>query len=58
VIDIYNIDGTKQKSVYKGSQSEGIYSENITVGDLPSGMYFCKFIANGKVVETIKLLVK
>jgi hypothetical protein len=58
VIDIFNIDGRKEKTIYKGSQSEGIYTESLNVGDLPAGLYFCKLNANGKVVETIKFFVK
>jgi subtilisin family serine protease len=58
VIDIFNIDGTKEKTINKGSQSEGIYTNSINVGNLPAGLYFCKLIANGKVVEIVKFYVK
>jgi len=58
VIDIFNIDGRKEKTINKGAQSEGIYTNSINVGDLPSGLYFCKLIADGKVVEIIKFYVK
>ena len=58
VIDIFSIDGSKIKTIYKGSQEEGIYTDNINVGDLQSGLYFCKLIAGGKVVDTIKFFVK
>ncbi len=58
VIDIFNIDGRKEKTIYKGSQGEGIYTETLNVGSLSSGLYFCKLTANGKVVGTIKFFVK
>ena len=58
VLDIYSIDGTKQMSIEQGSQTEGIYTGNINLGGLPSGLYFCKMISNGKVVDTIKFYVK
>ena len=58
VLDIYSIDGTKQKSIYKGAQTEGIYTDNINLGGLPSGLYFCKMVSNGKVVDIIKFFVK
>ena len=58
VLDIYSIDGAKKKSINQGSQASGIYTGNINVGDLPSGLYFCKLMSNGKVIDTIKFFKK
>ncbi len=58
VLDIYSIDGAKKKSINQGAQTSGIYTGNIIVGDLASGLYFCKLMSNGKVIDTIKFFKK
>ena len=56
--EVYDIKGAKRFINNKKSQTAGIYSEQLDVSKLPTGIYICRLQVNGKVIETSKFIVE
>lgn len=58
MIEIFDMTGRKCRTAIHGQRAEGIYSEKIDVSHLSSGLYFCRYIINGEMKATTKMLIK
>ena len=55
-IQVFNISGQLVKTVVNSYQEAGVYNEAIYTGDLGSGTYFAKAIAeNGELLQVLKM---
>ena len=57
-IDVLSVDGTLLKTINKGHQEEGIFSEPMDVSGVSEGVYILNLQLDGQLVETVKVLVK
>ncbi|MBN4065746.1 T9SS type A sorting domain-containing protein [Candidatus Amoebophilus asiaticus] len=53
---ITNILGKEVKTLINNFQEAGIYSAKFDAGFLPDGVYICKFLIDGEVIKTIRIL--
>jgi len=56
-VDLFAMDGKIVKHIKQAQSSAGVYTDNIKVNDLRSGIYFCRIAINNEV-KTIKLEVR
>ncbi len=57
-LSVYDIHGQKVYSSLKNGLKEGVYSEQINIENLSSGIYLCRVMQNGELLDTKKLIVK
>jgi hypothetical protein len=55
-VEVYNIQGTRIKTLVNQRQGAGIYSVNLALANLPSGVYLVKALKNGIVQQTIRVV--
>lgn len=55
-VDVYNVNGEKAGSLFKGEANEGIMNLKWNASDLPSGMYLVR-ISGGSFSKTVKAVL-
>lgn len=58
VIEIFDMTGRMRSSNGIDGRLEGTYEEKINVSHLNTGLYFCRFVLNGRLKGTVKMLIK
>jgi hypothetical protein len=57
-LQLYDVTGREQKHIVMGQQPAGEYQENITVIDLPAGLYFYRIQTEGGQSATKRIVVQ
>jgi hypothetical protein len=55
-IEVYNLRGNKIKTLVNQSQEPGVYSVNLSLSNLASGVYLVKAVKNGVLLQTIRVI--
>lgn len=55
-IEVYNLRGTRIRVLVNQKQTAGIYSVNLSLANLPSGVYLVKAVKNGVIQQTLRIL--
>jgi hypothetical protein len=55
-IEVYNLRGNKIKALVNQRQEPGVYSVNLALNNLSSGVYLVKAVKNGVVQQTIRVI--
>jgi hypothetical protein len=55
-IEVYNLRGTRIRVLVNQKQDAGIYSVNLSMANLSSGVYLVKAVKNGIVQQTIRII--
>jgi serine protease AprX len=55
-IEVYNLRGNKIKTLVNQSQEPGVYSVNLALNNLASGVYLVKAVKNGVIQQTIRVI--
>jgi len=58
VIELYNLLGSKEKSILNSNQQAGTFQTTIDMGDLNNGIYLLKSTMNGEISTQRIILVK
>jgi hypothetical protein len=57
-INLSNIDGTFSKVLFEGETPTGLYTLVTDGNELPAGTYFYTISTNGRVMKTLKVILK
>ncbi len=58
IFDIYDVNGRRQISNNAGPRQVGIYTDELDVTGLRPGVYICRLIADGEVIETSRIIIQ
>jgi parallel beta-helix repeat protein/predicted outer membrane repeat protein len=57
-LEVYNTQGRRMTTLFKGQQTAGFHTINLNAGDLPSGLYFVRLNASGNVFTQKVMLIR
>jgi uncharacterized protein YodC (DUF2158 family) len=57
-IEVYNGLGQKLKVIENSNLDKGQHRRTLNFSAWSSGMYYCRLLQGGKVVDTVKVIVK
>lgn len=57
-VDLYDLNGRKIQMALNTFRTAGIYKEQLDLNNIQAGVYICRFMVNGEMKKTEKIVVK